>query len=720
MKLRPLFFSKQAIANLSRPTRRVIHSFPPVHRNVPCITTLISPSISPANFHGFIPIGRAKFMSFPSRFLHSAQEAQPVDSDTEAESDFEDGPMNEFLSRFVWIMRGKLTEAYPSCDKQTIDSMLLIIVEKVVSDMEKGGLGQMLGAAASTPSHDFSEDLWKTVWEISNSVLDDMKKAMKKEEMKRFLQSEDVKEMCRFACEVGIRGDMLRELRFKWAREKMEESGFYKNLERLREEARQQEHEEGKKAENKEEGIVSDESDVVEGKPRAITLPQRRGKIKYKIYGLGMSDPKWAEVADRIHEAEKLITPEEPKLLTGKCKLVTERILSLKEEDDPSSLLAEWVELVEPGRVDWLALLRRSEERNGNLYLKVAELVLNEQSFQANIRDYSKLIEAHAKDNHLEDAERILQKMTERGIEPDILTSTILVHMYSKAGNLDRAKEAFESLRRQGFQPDVRTYNWMIMAYVNAGEPKLGELLMREMEARDIKPSKEIYMALLRSFAQRGHVDAAQRIATVMQFAGVEPNLESCTLLVEAYGQAGDPDMARNNFDYMIKMGHKVDDRCTASMIAAYGKKNLLDKALNLLLQLEKDGFEPGVETYNVLVDWLSKLLLVDEAEQLISKIDEKGEARPFRVHVSLCDMYSRLGIEKKALEALGVVESKKELLRKDDFERIINGLIAGGFVQDAKKIHGLMEAQGFATSEPLKVALMASQTFSRQRPTKR
>ena len=92
--------------------------------------------------------------------------------------------------------------------------------------------------------------------------------------------------------------------------------------------------------------------------------------------------------------------------------------------------------------------------------------MLGEESFQTNIRDYSKLIDAHARDNRLEDAERIIKKMSENGIGPDILTSTTMVHMYSKAGNLDRAKAAFESLRTQGFLPDMGVYKSMILAYV--------------------------------------------------------------------------------------------------------------------------------------------------------------------------------------------------------------------------------------------------------------
>lgn len=275
----------------------------------------------------------------------------------------EDAAMTEFLSRFVWIMRGKLSESYPGCDKETINGMLLIIVDKVIGEMEKDGL-QLMPAAEG--SHDLSEDLWKTVWEVSNVVLDDMQKAQKKEKMKGFLQSEEVKEMCRFAGEVGIRGDMLRELRFKWAREKMEESEFYQKLESLKEKEKEKE---AQTLAHEQSGVVGD--DITEEKPKVVSLPKRHGKIKYKIYGLDLSDPKWAEVADRVHQSEEMIWPEEPKPISGMCEIVTEKILSLQEQDDPSPLLAEWVELLQPTRIDWIAFLDKLKEKNSGSYLKV-------------------------------------------------------------------------------------------------------------------------------------------------------------------------------------------------------------------------------------------------------------------------------------------------------------------------------------------------------------
>lgn len=339
------------------------------------------------------------------------------------------------------------------------------------------------------------------------------------------------------------------------------------------------------------------------------------------------------------------------------------------------------------------------------VFQQVAELVLDVKSFKASISDYSKLIHIHAKENHIEDVERILKKMSQNGIFPDILTATALVHMYSKSGNLERATEAFESLKSYGLRPDEIIYESMIMGYINAGKPKLGERLMREMTAKELKPSDELYTALLRAFAQAGDAANAHATSSSMQFASNNPlSFEAYSLLVEAYGKAGQADKAKSNFDEMRKHGHKPDDKCIANVVQAYKGENSLDKALRLLLQLEKDGIEIGVITYTVLVDWMANLGLIEEAEHLLVKISQLGEAPPFELQVSLCCMYSTVRNEKKTLQALGVLEAKRDQMGPNEFDRVITALKKGGFEKDARRMYKYMEARKFLPSQRLQM----------------
>lgn len=657
-----------------------------------------------------------------SRLLHSLQVREEEEEDGNA-------PINAFLEQFLAVMRTKLSEAYADAGREVINGMLEIIVDKVVTEIERGtfeDFKQFGDFLESMETQDFSQDLWKIVWEVSKGIIEDMHKAELKTEIQMYLQSDEMKEITKFAKDAGVTGDLLRDLKMHFAEQKRSEIEFYRSLDRLagRDSTTNLLGTGGPRVKmigSGREHSVQGDDESIEGEESeeklSHGLPQRRAKLKFQAYGMDLSDPSWTAVGQKLEVAEKKITPEEPAVMSGKCKSIMKQILSLSDDDDPSELLSQLKENLKPRRVDWLAILQQLNESNKSIYFKATEIALNEESFEASIRDYTKLLDGYARKDRLEDAERVLKTMTEKGFDRDAVTCSALIHMYSKTGNLDQAREAFEQIRALGLQPDQKAYGSMIMAYVQAGLPKAGEALMREMEAKDIKPGKEVYMALLRAFAQRGLVDGAQRIFNTMQFAGIMPNLESCTLLVEAYGQSGDADQARNVFDHMMKAGHKPDDKCTARMLAAYEKKNFLDKALNLLLDLEKDGFKQGLETSAVLIDWLGRLGLVYEAEQVFNEIAVKDEVSS-KVCVSLCDMYARTGLQQKALDTLTTIENNTGNLASNDFERLIHGLLAGGLVEEAKRINDRMQSQGLVPSEPARVALMAAQAISRRKPT--
>lgn len=53
----------------------------------------------------------------------------------------------------------------------------------------------------------------------------------------------------------------------------------------------------------------------------------------------------------------------------------------------------------------------------------------------------------------------------------------------------------------------------------------------------------------------------------------------------------------------------------------------------------------------------------------------------------------------------------RKELLRADQFDRVISALIAGQLLDDAKRMHEQMLAQGFKLSEATSTALRAVQS---------
>lgn len=660
----------RALLSLSRLARRLPASLSPVRAP----TTLLLRHI-----HADAPPPPPSYDSTP--FVSRILESEPCLTPNDESEPASDPTLNEFLARFVAAFRPRLAAAFPNHDRDVLDEMLRLVADAV--------LCRLTGTDRGGDAIELNDDLWAAVWEVSASVREAMRRDQVRADLRQYLHCDEVKEMTRFAVDVGIRGSMLRELRFKWAGEKLDEVEFYRGLDDKHADAE----------------AGADRAPV----PRLTALPKRKGEVKFTMYGLDMSDPKWAEVAERVAEAEAHFVPEEAKAVEGRAKKAEERLLSVDPRSgDPVPAIEEWKEDLRPNRVDWISLLERIKARNVELYLKVAEILLDQESFEANIRDYSKLIDLHAKANNVESAERVLGKMKEKGIAPDVIISIVLVHMYSRAGKLEQAKEAFDFIRREDFKPDRKLFSSMINCYINHGEPEQAENLIKVMRDTRVKPTREIYIGLLRSYVQRGLMAYAERVLKTMSFDRVEPTQELYTICIEAYGRVGDPKEACAMFDQMRrKFGHEADDSSIAGVVAAYMKNNQLDHALQWLLSLEKEGLQLGVKTNLMLLDWLSMLQLVPEAEQFVQKIKNLGE-EPIEVHVFLADMYAKSSQEDKARRSLKILEEKKKLLKSDQFERVIRGLVDGGFSEEANKFYKMMKSCGFEPSKTIEVAVKA------------
>ncbi|KAL3636224.1 hypothetical protein CASFOL_020771 [Castilleja foliolosa] len=305
--------------------------------------------------------------------------------------------------------------------------------------------------------------------------------------------------------------------------------------------------------------------------------------------------------------------------MPNKCKALMRQIVCFSSENwTVDSLLAAWVKSTNPQRADWLSILKELERLNHELYFEVFERAFTEESFEPNIRDYTKIIHAYAKQDMLQKAENALTAMKNRGFVCDQVTLTALIHMYSKAGNLKLAEQSFEEMKLLGVPLDRRSYGSIIMAYIRANKLDLSECVLKEMESQDIYAGREVYKALLRAYSMMGDSQGAQRVFDMIQLAGIVPDAKVCGLLINAYFVAGRNMEACVAFENMRKTGLEPNDKCVALVLAAYEKESRLNEALNLLVDLEKNGYALGKECSDLLLNWFRKLGVVDEIEVVL------------------------------------------------------------------------------------------------------
>ncbi|KAG6488747.1 pentatricopeptide repeat-containing protein At1g01970-like [Zingiber officinale] len=335
----------------------------------------------------------------------------------------------------------------------------------------------------------------------------------------------------------------------------------------------------------------------------------------------------WTSIGSNITEAQKKAISQLPLKMSNRCKALLKRIICFSTEtDNLSLLLAVWVKAMKPRRADWLSVLKQIERMEHHLLFEVMEYALLENSFEANVRDYTKLIGLYAKQNLLENAERSFCAMKQRGFPYDQVTLTVLIHMYSKAGHFDHAKEAFEEIELLGVPVDKRAYGSMIMAYVRAEMLESAEALMKELEEQEIYPRKEVYKALLRAYSNKGNAGGAQKVFDSIQFAGIVPDSRHCALLISAYCIAGQSVKARTVLENMRLAGLEPNDRCIALMLGAYERENDLNAALSFLIELEHDGILVAEESSLVLARWFSRLGVVGEVQQILEEFASRRD----------------------------------------------------------------------------------------------
>ncbi|CAI0400997.1 unnamed protein product [Linum tenue] len=332
---------------------------------------------------------------------------------------------------------------------------------------------------------------------------------------------------------------------------------------------------------------------------------------------------KWREIGPNITKLQRQAISELPPVMTNRCKAVMKQIICFSDDKGGlRDLLSAWARIMNPRRADWLSVLKQLKDTEHPFYVQqVAEFALLEESFEANTRDYTKLIHFYGKQKQLEDAERSFSCMKERGLLYDQITLTAMIHMYSKAGHHKKAEQIFEELLLLGQPLDQRSYGSMVMSYIRAGMLQEAESLLKQMDDQEVTAGREVYKALLRTFSMTGDVEGAQRVFDAMQIAGIVPDARVCALLLNAYEMAGESQLVRVAFENMRGAGVKLNDKCVALVLAAYEKEEKLDKALEFLVGLEKDGVLAGKEASAVLAGWFGRLGVVKEVEVVLSDL---------------------------------------------------------------------------------------------------
>ncbi|CAI5506359.1 unnamed protein product [Closterium sp. Naga37s-1] len=211
--------------------------------------------------------------------------------------------------------------------------------------------------------------------------------------------------------------------------------------------------------------------------------------------------------------------PEARPLVSGRVTrkaLVLIKELKTKppaDEDELRQRLENWVKGVRPHRRDLIDTIKEMDTADTReLLCQVMQWSLSEEWYEADARDYTKLVERFGKDGRLGEMERAFTGMEADGIAPDLISFSVKINAYGRAKELEKAEAAWEEMRLRGITPDAKAYTTMMTVYGKAGQPDKAEQLLDSMLAAACKPSPVTLCSLVTAFGLAGRPDDAQRV----------------------------------------------------------------------------------------------------------------------------------------------------------------------------------------------------------------
>ncbi|KAF5941793.1 hypothetical protein HYC85_019435 [Camellia sinensis] len=129
-----------------------------------------------------------------------------------------------------------------------------------------------------------------------------------------------------------------------------------------------------------------------------------------------------------------------------------------------------------------------------------------------NVRTFNVFMDALTKEGKAKEAERELEVMIQRGVDPNVVTYSTLMDGYCLQGHMDEAIRVFNTMVDRGLHPVVVSYNILINGYSKKMKIDEAMHLFREMPRRGLKHNSGTFNTMLQGLFRSSTCGAAQEL----------------------------------------------------------------------------------------------------------------------------------------------------------------------------------------------------------------
>ena len=208
---------------------------------------------------------------------------------------------------------------------------------------------------------------------------------------------------------------------------------------------------------------------------------------------------------------------------------------------------------------------------------------------------FNMLIEGYLAGNNLGAAQGVFRELEGSGtwdmesleIKPDAASYTSFMNYWAAQGDVDAVERLLERMLQKGVEPDEQVYGVLVKAYSRARNPSRAEEVLVRMTEKGINAGVVVYSTVISGFCALGDMGSARRVLETMESSKVRPNERTFGHILWGYGQIGDMSGIVEVTRHMSETGIKLDNNMKRSINLACQECGLdARSADNLLRQL--------------------------------------------------------------------------------------------------------------------------------------
>lgn len=294
------------------------------------------------------------------------------------------------------------------------------------------------------------------------------------------------------------------------------------------------------------------------------------------------------------------------------------------------------------------------------------------------------LLDMYAKCRCLEDADVILNELTER----DLLTWTAIISNYAQSNQGQKAIKCFSQMQQEGLKPNEFTFSSCLSGCSSLVLLECGRQLHSLTIKSGLSCNTYVATALVDMYGQCRCIEDAEAV-----FKGMASrNASSWNTIIYGYSLNGQGNEALKAFRIMLDEGFLPDEITFIGVLSACSHVGLIEEGETYFNSLSTYyGITPTIEHYACMVNILSRAGKFIEIESFIEKWKLTNNPLIWETILWASKVHGNVGIGERAAEKLFELEPCVDY----NYVLLSHIYAAKGRWDDVVKVRALMSNQG-------------------------